>query len=70
MAGRASLIDNLTATDVCRVQGLDPATAASVEEIFHRHDELSYSGGRAAQETVPLHERRDVLATLDTVGKL
>ncbi len=61
---------NLTAAEVCRAEGLDAATAASVEEIFHRHDELAYSGGRAAQETVPVHERRDVLATLQTVGKL
>ena len=63
--GRAS--GSVTAREVCRAKGLDPATAASVEEIFHRHDELAYSGGRAALEAVPVHERRDVL---ETVGKL
>ncbi len=67
-AGRAS--EGLTAVDVCRATGLESEAAASLEEIFHRRDELAYSGGRAAAEIVPVHERRDVLATLETVGKL
>ncbi len=54
---------------MCKARGLDAQTAASLEEIFHRRDELAYSGGGAAEEPVPAQERQGVLATLETVGK-
>ena len=67
VAGQAA--DSLSVADICRVRGLDARAAGSVEEMFHRHDELAYSGGRAAQEPVPADERRGVLATLETLEK-
>ena len=60
---------SLSVADICRAKGLDPQAAGSVEEMFHRHDELAYSGGRTAQEPVPADERRGVLATLETLEK-
>ena len=60
---------SFSVADICRAKNLDAAAAGSVEEIFHRHDELAYSGGRAAQEPVPADERRGVLATLETLEK-
>ncbi len=58
-----------TPAEISQARQLDPQTATSVQEIFHRHDELAYSGGRVAQEPVPADERRGVLATLETLGK-
>jgi hypothetical protein len=59
----------LSASEVCEAKHLDPGAAASVEEIFQRHDELAYSGETAAQEPVPSAERNGVLATLETFEK-
>lgn len=61
--------DYLSAAEIVERRRLDPQTAGSVQEIFHRRDELAYSGGQAAQEPVPADERRTVLATLETLGK-
>ena len=58
-----------TAAEISQARGLDPQTARSVQEIFHRRDELVYSGGGVALEPVPAEERRGVLATLETLGK-
>ena len=58
-----------TASEISQARQLDPQTASSVQEIFHRRDELAYSGGQNAQDTVPADERRGVLATLETLGK-
>lgn len=60
---------SLSVADICRARGLDAQAAGAVEEMFHRHDELAYSGGRAAREPVPADERRGVLATLETLEK-
>ena len=60
---------SLSVADICRAKGLNAEVTESVEEIFHRHDELAYSGGRAAQEPVPVDERRGVLATLEISEK-
>ncbi len=56
-----------SAAEIADARQLDPQTAHSVQELFHRHDELAYSGGQVAQETVPADERRTVLATLETL---
>ena len=61
--------DRPSAAEIVQARDLDPRTADSVREIFHRHDELAYSGGQVAQETVPSAERQTVLATLETLGK-
>ncbi len=61
--------DRLSAAEIVRTRTLDPQTASSVQDIFHRHDELAYSGGKIAEEPVPADERRTVLATLETLGK-
>ncbi len=58
----------LTAAEISQAHRLDAQTASSMQEIFHRRDELAYSGGQAAQESVPAAERRGVLATLETLG--
>ena len=58
----------LSAADITQAQGLDPQAAESVRKIFDRHAELAYSGSAAAETPVPTDERRDVLATLDTIG--
>ncbi len=68
-AARGRTDSPLTATEISQARQLDPQTASSVQEIFHRHDELAYSGGQVAQEPVPADERRGVLATLETLGK-
>ena len=60
---------SLSVADICRSKGLDARVADSMEEIFHRHDELAYSGGRKAQEPVPAEERRGVLATLESLER-
>ena len=57
-----------TAAEISQARRLDPQTADSVQEIFHRHDELAYSGGQVALEPVPADERRGVLSTLETLG--
>ena len=59
----------LTVSEITQARRLDPGTAGSVQEIFHRRDELAYSGGAVALEPVPADERRGVLSTLDTLGK-
>ena len=59
----------LGAEEIARARGLDDRTAGSLEEIFRRHDELAYSGAHVAQEPVPNEERRDVLATLETIRR-
>ena len=64
-AGGASL----SAADIARARGLDSQAAGSVQEIFDRHAELAYSGGPAAETPVPTDERRNVLATLDAIGR-
>lgn len=61
--------EHLSLAEVCAAPRLDLQTAASVERIFHRHDELAYSGGAVAQEPVPPEERRTVLETLETFGR-
>ena len=61
--------DQLSAAEIVQARSLDAHTADSVREIFHRHDELAYSGGQVALETVPSAERQTVLATLETLGK-
>ena len=61
--------DRLSAAEIVQARRLDPQTASSVQDIFHRHDELAYSGGQVAQEAVPAAERQTVLATLETLGK-
>ena len=66
-AGR--LDDQLSAAEIVLARRLDAQTANSVQEIFHRRDELAYSGGQVAQEVVPASERQTVLATLETLGK-
>ena len=58
-----------SAADVVRARGLDPQAADSVQAIFDRHAELAYSGGPAAETPVPGDERRNVLATLDAIGR-
>ncbi len=58
-----------TAAEISQARQLDPQTASAVQEIFHRHDELAYSGGQVAREPVPAEERRGVLATLETLAK-
>ena len=60
---------SLSVADICRANGLDPRATGSMEEIFHRHEELAYSGAHAAKEPVPADERRGVLATLETLEK-
>ena len=65
--GRAD--DQLSAAEIVQARRLDTQTANSVQEIFHRRDELAYSGGPVAQEAVPASERQTVLATLETLGK-
>lgn len=62
-AGRPG--EHLTLAEVCA----GSSATASLEQIFHRHDELAYSGGAAAQEPVPPEERRTVLQTLETLGR-
>ena len=59
----------LSAMDIARAKRLDPQAAGSVQEIFDRHAELAYSGGPAAEIPVPTDERRNVLATLDAIGR-
>ena len=66
-AGRPG--EHLSLAEVCAAQRFDPQTTASVEQIFHRHDELAYSGGAIAQEPVPPDERRTVLETLETFDR-
>lgn len=61
--------EHLTVAEVCAAQRAGAPMAASVEQIFHRHDELAYSGGAVAQEPVPAEERRTVLETLETLGR-
>ncbi len=68
-AARGRTDSPLTAAEISQARQLDPQTASSVQAIFHRHDELAYSGGQVAQEPVPADERRGVLATLETLGK-
>ncbi len=60
---------SLSAAEIARAKGLDPKVAGSVQEIFERHEELAYSGAAAAESPVPAAERRDVLATLETIGR-
>jgi hypothetical protein len=60
---------HLTPQEICAAKRLPTDVAGSVEQIFHRHDELIYSGRDKAQEPVPPEERRSVLATLETLGK-
>lgn len=66
-AGRPG--EHLTLAEVCAAQPPGSPVTASLEQIFHRHDELAYSGGAAAQEPVPPEERRTVLETLETFGR-
>ena len=68
-AARGRTDPPLTAAEISQAARLDPQTTGSVQEIFHRRDELAYSGGQVAREPVPADERRGVLATLETLGK-
>jgi hypothetical protein len=60
---------HLSPAEICQTRRLPPDVAGSLEEIFHRHEELAYSGRDQVQEPVPLEERRAVLATLESLGK-
>ena len=70
-AGRAARqpAAGLSAAEIAQLKGLDAHAAGSVREIFDRHEELAYSGSAAAETPVPGEERRNVLATLETIGR-
>ena len=61
--------ERLSPVEIAQARGLDSRTADSVREIFHRYDELAYSGGQVAQEIIPSAERQSVLATLESLAK-
>ncbi len=61
--------EGISAAEIVRTRVLDAPTAESVQDIFRRHDELAYSGGKFAEEPVPAAERQSVLATLETLGR-
>ncbi len=60
---------DLSLDEIRHAPGLPPEAAQSVGEIFHRHEELAYSGAHVTDEPVPAEERREVMAALASIGQ-
>ncbi len=60
---------DLSLDEIRDAPGLSPEAAQSVGEIFHRHEELAYSGAQFNDEPVPAWERSEVIAALESIGQ-